>query len=60
MAKKINHKEKEKEICKKLSELQLGDLARLIISEAGCTDVSRGTSGRKKRKLPHAGATMIF
>lgn len=48
MAKKTNHKRKEKEACTQLSELQTENLAHLIISEAGCTDISRGTGRRKK------------
>ena len=50
MAKKTNHKRKEKEACTQLSELQTENLAHLIISEAGCTDISRGTGRRKKKK----------
>ena len=60
MAKKTNHKRKEKEACTQLSELQTENLAHLIISEAGCTDISRGTGRRKKRRLPPAGTVMIF
>ena len=45
MAKKTNPKKKEETTCRQLSELQTEDLARLIISEAGCTDISRGTNG---------------
>lgn len=61
MAKKINpEKKKEEETCKQLSELQTHNLAYLIISATSCTDVSRGINSRKKRKLPPAGATMIF
>lgn len=52
MAKKTNPKKKEETTCRQLSELQTEDLARLIISEAGCTDISRGTGSRKKRRLP--------
>ena len=48
MAKKTNPKKKEETACRQLSELQTEDLARLIISEAGCTDISRGTGSRKK------------
>lgn len=59
MAKKTNHKRKEKEACTQLSELQTENLAHLIISEAGCTDISRGTGRRKKRRLPPAGTVMI-
>ena len=51
MAKKTNPKKKEETACRQLSELQTEDLARLIISEAGCTDISRGTGSRKKRRL---------
>lgn len=50
MAKKTNPKKKEETACRQLSELQTEDLARLIISEAGCTDISRGTGSRKKRR----------
>lgn len=60
MAKKTNPKKKEETACRQLSELQTEDLARLIISEAGCTDISRGTGSRKKRRLPPAGTVMIF
>lgn len=60
MAKKTNPKKKEETACRQLSELQTEDLARLIISEAGCTDISRGTGSRKKRGLPPAGTVMIF
>ena len=48
MAKKTNPKKKEETACRQLSELQTEDLARLIISEAGCTDISRGTGSKKK------------
>ena len=59
-AKKTNPKKTEETACRQLSELQTEDLARLIISEAGCTDISRGTGSRKKRRLPPAGTVMIF
>ncbi|GAE84954.1 hypothetical protein [Bacteroides reticulotermitis] len=60
MAKHINRKKKEKETCRQLSESQMENLARLIIGEAECTDVSRGISRRRKRRLTPAGVTMIF
>lgn len=49
MAKKTNPKKKEETACRQLSELQTEDLARLIISEAGCTDISRGTQQKEKK-----------
>ena len=49
MAKKTNPKKKEKTTCRQLSELQTEDLARLIISEAGYTDISRGTGENSPR-----------
>ena len=47
MAKKTNPKKKEETACRQLSELQTEDLAQLIISEAGYTDISRQQKEKK-------------
>jgi len=52
---------KKEETCKLLSEREIQDLARYIINEVeSSTDISRGTTQRRKRLLPTPSSVMIF
>lgn len=52
---------KKEKACRQLSEQQVRELARSIISEAeSATDISRGVRERKKRLLPPPASVMIF
>lgn len=58
---KVKKNAKKEKTCRQLSEQQVRELARCIISEAeSATDISRGVRQRKKRLLPPPASVMIF
>lgn len=58
---KVKKNAKKEKTCRQLSEQQVRELARCIISEAeSATDISRGVRQRKKRLLPPPASIMIF
>ena len=58
---KVRKNAKKEKTCRQLSEQQVRELARCIISEAeSATDISRGVRQRKKRLLPPPASVMIF
>jgi hypothetical protein len=57
---KVKTKSKKEVTCKALSDLQISELAELIIRAAGASDISRGINSRKRRRLPPPGSVMIF
>lgn len=59
MAKKKKDNQKE-ETCRLLPEHLTANLAALIIREAGSSDVSRGVTARKRRRLPPTGSVILF
>ncbi|MBM6671775.1 hypothetical protein H6B14_13560 [Phocaeicola coprophilus] len=61
MARGKHIKKKEEQACVQLTDYQLQELARQIVSELERqTDISRGTLRNRKRLLPPPGATMVF
>ncbi len=57
---KIKRNNQKKETCRLLPKSLTANLAGLIIREAGSSNVSRGVTSRKRRRLPPAESVMLF
>ncbi|WP_153880848.1 hypothetical protein [Bacteroides uniformis] len=57
---KIKRNNQKKETCRLLPKSLTENLAGLIIREAGSSNVSRGVTSRKRRRLPPAESLMLF